>query len=283
MKLSALFDWYRETREYRKLATNSKIMYEQMMQHALTKFMFMNKVERINERTADDWYDELVATGKTNKAVATMKVLRRIWNVAKRKGVVDNNPFEKMGLATPEPRSQVWSKDIIEMFRLRALKEGKHNISLLIDMSYNLGQRPGDLIKLPVKAYNQKDEYVTIKQQKTGTTVQIPVYSPFKERLKNEMNNRNVRQWGTFLPQYHYSQYNKDYRLIRDLLLLPNTLQLRDIRRTVLTEILETGASDAQGQSISGHVDRDQLNTYGPYNLAMARSAMEKRFGISKA
>lgn len=274
MKVEALFEWYRTTREWRKLAKNSKIMYDQMMKHTLARF---DNVFAVTATSVDQWYDELVEQGKTHKAVSIMKVMRRIWNVAKRVGKVDNNPFEKMGLASIAPREQLWTKEIVEKFRVKALEENKPHIALLVDMCYNLGQRPGDVIGLSVKAYNQHEDIVVVKQQKTGKVVSIPIYAPFKGRLKAALKSVWVDRWGTFLPQINYSQYNRDYRYIRECLDLPKSLQLRDIRRTVMTEILDGGASDAEALAISGHSDRDMLNTYGKSTIKMARSAMEKR------
>lgn len=283
MRLTELFEWFKETREYRKIATNSKIMYDQMMNHALNYFPVKGTVESINDVVVDKWYDGLVEQGKTSKAVAIMKVMRRIWNVAKRKGLVKVNPFEKMGLSSIAPRTELWTRELAETFRLRALAEGKKHIALLVDMCYHLGIRPGDVIGLKTTAFNRLEDLVVVKQQKTKKIVSIPVYQPFKGRLVAALNSEWSKRWGTFLPQYSYSQYSKDYRFIRDLLGLPKSLQLRDLRRTALSEILNSGASDAEAQSISSHSDRDlnaMLNTYSPITVKMARSAMRKRFQI---
>jgi integrase len=280
MKLSNLFNWYKEQREWRKLSKNSKIMYDQMMKHALAKFPIMDRVDYITAKTADELYDELLKTGKTSTAVFFTKVMRRIWNVAKRHGKVKVNPFEKMGVATLPSRTTIWSPEVVHQFSTKALELNLPHISLLVEMCYNLGQRPSDVIAIKIRDYNKTQQTVKVYQSKTKKTVFIPIYEPFITKLNRYVDTVWSKRWGTFLPQFNYSQYNRDYRLVRDKLGLPKTLQLRDLRRTAITEIMEHGATDAEGQAVSGHTNRNELNTYAPSTLTMARNAMEKRFNL---
>lgn len=280
MKLSNLFNWFKEQREWRKLSKNSMMMYDQMMNHALNKFPIMDKVDYITAKIADDLYDELINQGKKHKAVYFVKVMRRIWNVAKRHGKVKVNPFEKMGVTSLEARTVIWDHNTIKDVSRRALEMNLPHISLLVEMCYNLGQRPGDMIALKIKDYNKLEKTVKVTIHKTKKVAIIPIYGDFIVKLEKYLDTDWSRRWGTFLPQFNYTQYTRDYRKITDDLKLPENLQLRDLRRTAITEIMESGASDAEGQAISMHRNRNELNTYAPSTLAMARSAMEKRFHL---
>lgn len=284
MKLSTFFDWFREQREWRKLSNNSKKMYDYAMNAASIRYSRWaetgrDKVHYITAKEVDEWYDE-IKNVTPSKAALVMKVLCRVWNVGKRHKKVDDNPFEKMGIASQPSRTTIWDKETVKQVSIKALELDLPHISLLVEMCYNLGQRPGDMIALKVKDYNSKTKTVKVKQQKTKTTVTLPVFEPFISRLERYSNTVWSTRWGTFLPQIDYSQYGRDFRIVRDSLKLPKDLQLRDLRRTAITEIMENGATDAEGQAVSGHINRQELNTYAPSTLTMARNAMKKRFQL---
>lgn len=271
MKLPNLYEWFQETREWRKLKPNSRKMYRQMMKHTLEKFPIMDKVHRITTKVVDEWYDEMVAAGQTHKAVSIMKVNRRIWNVAKRKGHVTFNPFEKMNLDGLESRKVIWTRNQVDAIVHALNKKGYYDTAMLIRLCYDLAQRPGDIIRLTTSNMNVADQTVTLQQEKTGAIVTIPVpddtwaYMMVADTF--------------FVHQSSIRVHNRNFAEVRKELDLEH-LQIRDLRRTALTEIMEAGATDAEGQSISGHKNRDMLSVYAPPTTKMAQSAMKKRYQL---
>ncbi len=279
LRLQELFDWYKTDRKWNKLSLNSKITYDQMMKSALDEFYFQDKVSYINQKTVDAWYEKLNKTGKKSKANQIMKVMRLIWNLAKKKGFggITDNPFESMGLGSTDPRMFIWSKEQVNTFIKKAYELNKPHIAILVELCYNLGQRPGDMIALKIAAYNEKDSSVTFKQEKTGKIMFLPIMEPLKSKLNRlKTNPVNIRN-GTFLPKMHYSMYNREFRAVRDAIGMSKDIQLRDIRRTVQVELMEGGATDAEGLAVLGDSTRELLNTYAPSTLTMTRHAMEKR------
>ena len=58
---------------------------------------------------------------------------------------------------------------------------------------------------------------------------------------------------------------------------LPSRLQLRDIRRTVLTDLANHGATDTEIMAYSGHKSRESLMPYVCISTQQARNAAGKR------
>lgn len=279
LTVSELFDWYRESREYRKLSVNSKSAYNNCMNIGILKFKNNGVVDNITQKIVDAWYEDISNTGEVSKALLVMRVMRRIWNLAikYRFGYVEHNPFMGMGLGNPEPRQIVWDKESLDIAIEGAKEIGVPYLALLLEMCYQTGQRPGDMIALKVKSLNENNNSISFTQQKTGKAMCLPVYEPLKSKLIRAANSSVAHRWGTFLPQYPYNHYSKAFDKVKRVYNLNPELQIRDIRRTVQVELMENGATDAEGQSISGHSDRQMLNTYAPANLRMARNAMERR------
>ena len=72
----------------------------------------------------------------------------------------------------------------------------------------------------------------------------------------------------------------QDFRRIANLVGLPKSVQIRDLRRTAPTERLEGGANDQEARSALGNsIDRNAAlyDTYSVLSLDMAREAERKR------
>ena len=65
---------------------------------------------------------------------------------------------------------------------------------------------------------------------------------------------------------------------------LSSRLQLRDIRRTVLTDLANHGATDTEIMAYSGHKSRESLMPYVCISTEQARNAANKRnFSMEEA
>ena len=76
---------------------------------------------------------------------------------------------------------------------------------------------------------------------------------------------------------YHEKSIARTFRKIMNSAGLPSRLQLRDIRRTVLTDLANHGATDIEIMAYSGHKSRDSLMPYVCINTQQARNAATKR------
>lgn len=280
ISVQTLFDEFKKTREYTKLATKSKSVYDRAMKYGVEEhFLVVRRVSLITERFVDELYQNLLKDGRHSHANMFMKVMRRVWSVMRRKGLVTGNPFREMGIEKTEPRTTRWTKEQLDLYFKTLKTKGYFEVFLLAKLCYVLGQRPGDMARLTKRNFSNGYSSVSFKIQKTGKGIQLPILD---EELKH------------VLAAYfkHADQITKrtsqDISVIHRYTLaearLPSNLQIRDLRRTALMEIFEAGGTDAEGQAVSAHSDRSldsMLNVYSPYTYQMAENAMRKRFGLT--
>lgn len=275
MKVSELFERYKATREYQNLAINSKRSYNSMMKLAVDDyFLVRNRITQITEEFVDTLYEKLCNKGNASYAGQFMRVMRRIWSVARRKKWVKSNPFREMRIKVTKPREVVWTKEQVNKLLDAGVASHQYGLAATIALCYYLAQRPGDMMFLKREAFNNDFTEVRFIQQKTGKAMRLPVMPELAKYVKAALSAN-----GDVIYDKSSKALNVAFRELKRLNLLPISLQIRDLRRTALVEFMENGATDAEGQSWSGHANRDMLNTYAPSTITMARNAMQKRFG----
>lgn len=275
MKINDLFEKYKETREFQNLSFNSKRVYIGMMKLALEDyFLVSNHTKHITENYVDTLYEKLCKNGKSTVAGMFMRVMRRIWSVAKRKKWVKTNPFREMRIKVDKPREIVWTKEQVKKLLDVGLANHKYGVTATVALCYYLAQRPGDMMHLTRDTFNEDFTEVNFVQKKTGKKMKLPVIPELVKYVKAAFSTN-----GDVIYNKTEKSCNVEFRELKRLSLTPINLQIRDLRRTALVEFMENGATDAEGQSWSGHANRDMLNTYAPPTMRMARSAMQKRFG----
>lgn len=279
MKVYQLFAWYRNTQAFIQLAPNTKKSYEEAMNFSLES-IGMHNARGIRPRQVDSWYKELCANGKQTKADHTIKILRVIWNVALRAEYVDMNPFMRMKMKAYTPRRVLWTSDQVDLFIEQAESMGHSNVGRLILFCYHLCQRPGDMIALTWANYDRDTGLLTFEQQKTKAIVSIPV----TDRIKGWLDAFYGSHYPTdkILSGYTPIEFSHMYCVIRRAAGLPETLQMRDLRRTGITEMIEAGVSDRHIMTVSGHNSPLSIKPYHVNTVPMASDAMEKRFGRRK-
>ena len=78
---------------------------------------------------------------------------------------------------------------------------------------------------------------------------------------------------------------SRDVRIILRAAGVPDTIQMRDLRRTAATEMAEAGATESElsvALGLSHRTSAVMLDTYAPGNSTMAQNAREKRKGNKK-
>jgi integrase len=126
------------------------------------------------------WRDELAKRSR-RQADYAWAVLARVLSVAKDRGKIKVNPCERGGrLYSGSRRDKVWSLDQEKAY----LKAAPEHMRLPILLGAWTGPREGDLLRLPWSGYD--DEFIRLRQSKTGVHVTIPVVGPLKEALDAE-------------------------------------------------------------------------------------------------
>lgn len=235
-------------------------------------------LESITHTKVDEVYNRLQTSASLHRAVYSCKVMSKIWNRAIRQGYITYNPFSSMALPKLQSRPTRWTIDQIDSLYAETVSRRIPSLGLLVLMCFDLCQRPGDIRKL--KFNNINDGWVSFIQEKTGTNMTIKL----TDRLISLLYSLTPDSDDDFIIKYEVTNrpYNSRLyaKLVQDIrtdLGLPDDIQMRDLRRTGLTELGENGATEDEIRSISGHVDRQVISTYIPVTQTLVEHGMAKR------
>ena len=126
-----------------------------------------------------DWRDGLAKRSKRQADYAYV-FFNLVLNWGKKRGKLPANPCRDQGvekLYTTNRRDKVWTDEQMAAFRAHASPE----IGLALELGFWTLQRQGDLLSLPWSAYD--GDIITLKQNKTGAEVVVPVAGPLKAVL----------------------------------------------------------------------------------------------------
>jgi len=125
-----------------------------------------------------EWRDKLALTSLRQADYAYGTLARVLWWALKRK-LIKTNPCADGGKLYQGTRiDKVWSDDDIAQF----LRTCPPHLRLPTLLAVNTGQRQGDLLRLPLSAYDGKT--IKVRQRKTGAYVPpIPVADALKAAL----------------------------------------------------------------------------------------------------
>ena len=146
-----------------------------------------------------------------------------------------------------------------------------------------MGQRIEDIRLSEWENYNLTDYLYTREViLKTNERIAgIPMSDALVRMLKEQKEVYGFQQWVVpnpiALEPYSENNVSRIFRKIKVAANLPSRLQLRDIRRTVLTDLANHGATDTEIMAYSGHKSRESLMPYVCINTEQARNAANKR------
>ena len=170
---------YKRTNAWATLSDNTKRTYNQLLTGVFkvrlgksTKTIGEINAKTITPMMAEAIYEHLKAGVSEHRANHTVKVLRRVWQVCKRKQLVRSNPFREMGLRSLPDRLVLWEPEEVQALIEHADATGYWSIGTLVLLCYDLCQRPGDIRQLTWDSFSG-DEFDFI-QEKTKVRVTIP-------------------------------------------------------------------------------------------------------------
>jgi|TARA_R110000824_G_scaffold98068_6_gene234008 hypothetical protein len=226
------------------------------------------------------------AEGGTGERFANyaLQVVTRAWNVLMKYDMLDKNPWSFVERSKPAPRNTVWRTEDFIAFLKTAFSVPKwRNIGLLVRINVELGQRINDIKLSTWDNYDLTDKlYMREVIQKTNERIPgIPMSDALVSMLIEQKKVYDFQEWvvphpSTLEPYTEYA-ISSAFRRIKNAADLPSRLQLRDIRRTVLTDLANKGATDTEIMAYSGHKSRESLMPYVCISTEQARNAAEKR------
>ena len=214
----------------------------------------------------------------------TIQITIRAWNVLMKHDLLDKNPWGFIEKTKASPRNTVWQTEDFKVFLTTAFSVSKwRNVGLLVRINVELGQRIEDIRLSEWNNYDFTEKLYTrevIKKTKERIPG-IPMSGSLVQMLIEQKEDYGFQKWVVPNPYRlaPYSEKNiaRTFRKIMDKAELPKKLQLRDIRRTVLTDLANHGATDTEIMAYSGHKSRESLMPYVCISTHQARNAADKR------
>ena len=228
-------------------------------------------------------------TYRANKIVSILSIL---FNKGLHEGVRMINPVPLMDNRVPNPpRKVLWTPEQVNTFLETAYSQWKwRSIGLIVQMGYEWGQRVGDLRLLTWDALDLDKKRMDLEQSKRGADVHLPISDPLLHVLVQQKESFGFQQY--VAPQVHaadgaYKPYPKEtlFKHVNDIKReagLPDELTAMDMRRTVITEMVEAGVDVTQIKQVSGHTGINSLTPYIRHTYTGASEALAQRSAFKK-
>jgi integrase len=228
-----------------------------------------------------DWRDGLAKRSKRQADYAYV-FFNIVLNWGKRRGKLPANPCRDQGVEkvyTTNRRDKVWTDAQIAAFKAAASPE----IAFAMDLGFWTLQRQGDLLELPWSAYD--GDVITLKQNKTGAEVVVPVAGPLKKVLDAMprkspimLVNQSGIPWSDdgFRVMWAKTCHKAGVANSRS-----GGVTFHDLRGTGASRMGQAGCTTIEIASITGHglesgTARSSLDGYVRRDLSVARSAIAK-------
>jgi len=300
--VGSLVDEYLISPHYLDLIQNTQKAYKYCLDILLDFELsyngkFMGAVRDINfedlsNGMAQRIYDQILIQSRTKGDGITFanhvnSVAKRVWTIANKWELTHRNPWKFVETKTARVRRNKWSPEKVGRFLSTAFaKESWYNIGVIVHLGYATSLRNGDCRtttwdELPFD--KQLLHKVTNKRGKYFHTaeVQIPLDNETLDLLKTQYEKWGHTEWVAPNPltgkPYSLGHLSKTFRRVADAAELPRDLQHRDLRRTVLTELADTGSTNQEMMSWSGHANASSLKPYLTNTVRQATSAFQKR------
>lgn len=290
-KVSDLIKSYMHSIDFDKLSKKAKYDYPYYL-----KRWYQSRTAGttlINTRIADlsapmcqRIYDEHAAHSKSlaNHVLAVYKV---VFSYAIRNGFTTFSPFKAVKMQAVRPRRVVWERDHLKRFMDTAFSKYEwRNVGLIVYMAYSWAQRLGDMRSLKWSNYNIETGVLELEQSKRRARVTIPTNQDLRNMLQQQHADFGWQQYiapstkknkdGT-LQTFSLQKLAKIGKEIMQAAGLPDDLQLMDLRRTAVTEMVQVGVPISNIMSLTGHATPSSLTPYMRNTLKSATLAQEMR------
>lgn len=281
---------YMSSRAFADLKGSTQIDYERHLKHAC-----MTKVEgrslgsyqlraikvRHMVEAYEQWYAISPRTSQYRKAVVSV-----CWRHMMRLDAVQHDPVSLVRTKSAQPRRTVWSRAQVMQFLDTAYSDFKwRSIGLIFHMAYEWGQRVGDMRLLKWDNINLQDKRVDFQQSKRLAEVHLPISNPLAAMLERQQQDFGFQEYVAprVTPRNgKYSPYNRNevpilVKQVREAAGLPDNLYASDLRRTVVTELMEAGVDDGNIMQVTGHKSYASMLPYRVNTLRGATKALQSR------
>jgi integrase len=181
------------------------------------------------------------------------------------------------GLKAPKMRSDgfyTWSEDDIAAFEVRHPIGSRARLALAL-LLYT-AQRRSDVIRMGRQ--HIKNEIITIRQQKTGALVEVPILPVLRAVLDATVSKRLTFLVTAAGKPFSAAGFGNWFREVCDQAGLPKECAAHGLRKAASRRFAEAGCAPHEIMAITGHKSLREVMRYteAVNRQGLARSAMEK-------
>ena len=247
--LLSILNTYQESPKFLDLAPRTRRDYVRHIRKIEAEFHDF-PLAALSDRAAHgeflSWRDRLVKTSR-RQADYTYSVLALIISWGFDRGLVPGNPCERPGKVYRSERiDNIWSANDEAAF----MKSAPDHIGLAFMLALWTGQRQGDLLRLPLSAYD--GHTIRLRQRKGGAHVPVPVGAPLKSLLDATSKTAVTMLATTRKTAWTESGFRASWRTACKKAGVQN-LTFHDLRGTAATRLAVAGCSVPEIATITGH------------------------------
>lgn len=294
-KLSALVDYYLDSKMYLRLAPSTQKQYYTHLGYACgtpvqdtKKILGDISVSKLKRRHLQTCYDTWVDAG-VRQANYRMSIISAALSYGVRSDILDFNPSTGVEKLKTKPRKVRWKREEVLRFLDTAYSDYKwRSIGLIIHMQYTWGQRVGDIRTLTWDMLDLDRGVLDLTQSKRGADVHLPITiddTGLLAILVQQKKDLGFQDYvapmpdpkgGSYRP-YPVDRIDGVMNEVKAAAGIPKHLTAMDIRRTVIVEMVEGGADAVSIMQASGHASTTSLTPYLVNTLLGSTQALSKR------
>lgn len=266
--MGALYDEFLASPRFKALKPSSKTGYCYIINKLRKRPSVNATVKSITRGGIAKLRDE-VAAKTPGSANLLVKVVRTIMNFAIEREYRTDNPAARLELFKVTPY-RAWTDEELAQFERRHPPGSPAR--LIFSLALYTGQRAGDIAKL--RWEDIQDGVITVVQQKTNTSVWVPIHPKLQAELDLIRWKRGpvvLSRLGKPRSAGHLSSF---FTRQIDLAKMPKGCVLHGLRKTTSRKLAELGCSDAEIMAITGHLTREMVTLY-------TRDADRRRMAVS--
>jgi integrase len=222
-----------------------------------------------------EWIEALLDAKPPHAARSWLVTLRSLCQFAVKRGWRRDDPTANIKLRPIKSDGfHTWTEDEIAQF------EAHHHIGtkprLALALLLYTGQRRSDVVRMGRQ--HVRDGVLTVKQQKTGKSLDIPVHPELRAVLDTTPSDHLTLLVTTTGKPYGGNAFSEQFRNWCDAAGLPNRCKPHGLRKAACRRLAEAGCSGNEIMAISGHVTMKELVRYtaAADQARLARNAMAR-------
>jgi integrase len=217
----------------------------------------------------------LLDTMPPHAALNWLKTFRHFFRWCVTRKLVRNDPT--LGIRIKVPKSDghhAWTEDEIAAFEARHPIGSKARLALALGVF--TAQRRGDVVRMGRQ--HIRDDVLTVRQQKTGTTLAIPVHPDLAAIIAATPIGHLTLLTTNSGKSYGANDFTDQFRSWCDAAGLPQRCVFHGLRKAALTRLADAGCTAHELAAISGHKTLAEVERYtkAADQARLARAAMER-------